>query len=651
MTSWPYVSLGAAILTLGGCAAPATQWGSTSAKGESAEERHEQAMLYLVQAKVFEQQDNPFGAIVALRSAVDIDPSSPTLFAQLAGNYDRIQDYQQALVFAERAIELDPELTDLRFRMIRWYEAGGNVMAAAGQLEALIERQPERWQLYSRLARIYLETDQNERIDRLFDELLEREDTPADIKVNISYILSRSGRPERAAEVFEEVVRSDPENEDAWIGLAEIRLSRGDREGGINYYAEAARRLPASNLVMHELARLMVTTEDLDRFRTWDDAAFLYRLGVALSESEKFDLAAAVFERIVSMSPSNVDGWLDPARYWLHVEDYERADEVLGDAVAAMPDSLALYLFWGQALEAQERFDAAIEVYQEGLEQRPDDVDLLVNWGFAYEQQERYDEAIKVYRDGLASGAEPSEMYIRWGIVLGRQERWQEAIGRYRHAVDAAADDSARSTAYLHWGIALEKLQRWDDAIDKLTQSTRLDSTDTYNLFYLGSCLEQAARARWDFGDQSGTAQDYFDLAVETFKRLLTTSPDDAYALNYLGYMYAERGVHLAEAVELLTRAVAIDPANGAFFDSLGWAYFRLGDFQQAEHFLAKALAQLQEHEDEEQAIIYDHAGEIAHALGKGVEANKHWRKAFDLAPGNTELRRKLHEFLPAGGR
>ena len=118
--------------------------------------------------------------------------------------------------------------------------------------------------------------------------------------------------------------------------------------------------------------------------------------------------------------------------------------------------------------------------------------------------------------------------------------------------------------------------------------------------------------------------------------------PKDSYALKYLGYMYADKGTRLEEAVELLSRAISLDPDNSAFLDSLGWAYFRLGEFEQAERYLDQALALMGQDEPEEQAVIFDHAGDIASALGKDGEARTHWQKVLELAPDNEKVRLKL---------
>lgn len=338
-----------------------------------------------------------------------------------------------------------------------------------------------------------------------------------------------------------------------------------------------------------------------------------------------------VFEHIVGLQPKTVGHWLDLARYYIYLEDYDEANARLEKAASAMPDSSELYLYWGTALENQGKFDEAIVIYQRGLQHLPDHRELYLYWGIALEQQEAWQEAIDVYRRALVEVPGNAALNVRWGISLGQQGEWEQALTHFEEAVAA---DSLYSEAYLHWGIALERLERWEAAIGTLERAAELEIDKGPVLFYLASSYEQGARHL--------DRMDFFDRAVETFERLLEFNPNDSYALNYLGYMYADKGIRLEVAVGLLMRAISLEPENSAFLDSLGWAYFRLGQLQQAEQYLHQALALMGEDDLEEQAVIFDHAGDIASALGKEGEARTHWQKVLELAPDNEEVRLKL---------
>ena len=588
------------------------------------------AMQYFIKAKVFEAQHNYLGAIVALRSAADLDPTSPTIYTRLAYNYQRIDDPHMAVHFARKGLALDGSQVRLRRLLIRILEHEGDREGAIDHIEELLRYEPDNWPLYRHLAYLYFEAGQTERIAALFKQVLSQEQVPPRVEMDIASIFSRIGLQEEAERIYHRVLAADPTIEDAWLGLAELKLAQGHRHEAIAIYREAAGHLPDSS-VPYYLARLMVTEHDLEEILAEEDAKVLYHLGMALSEAGEYDQATLVFKRIVEMQPQTVERWIDLARYYIYLEDYDSATTVLGQAAEAMPDSSEIYLYWGTALESTGRYDEAIAVYQRALGHLPDAVDLYLYWGLALEQQDAWEEAIGVYRQALAVSPDQAALHVRWGISLGRQGQWEDALAQYE---TAAALDSAYSPTFLHWGIALEELERWEAALEKLAQAVALANDKSRVLFYLGSCYEQAS---------SKLGRDeYFDRAVETFQRLLEIEPNDAYALNYLGYMYADKGVRLTEAVALLEQAIALVPDNSAFLDSIGWAYFRLGELAQAEDYLQQALEHMDEGDPEELAVIFDHAGDIASALGKTDEARAHWQKVLELAPDKEEVRRKL---------
>ena len=615
------------LLAASGCAG---RW-ALSKSDEATDEGHRQAMQYFIKAKVFEAQQNYLGAIVALRSAADLDPTSPTVYAQLAENYQRIDDMRMAAHFAREGLALEPGQLRLRRLLIQLYEREGDRRAAIEQIEELLLYERDNWPFYRHLAYLYAETGQPARIAPLFKEVLARESVPPEVGVDIAGSFARVGEKQEAENIYTRILAVDPTIEDAWLGLAELKLSQGYRNEAMLIYRRAAGQLPDSSMIFYYLAQLMATEHDLEDILAEEDAGLLYRLGLALAEADKPAEATMVFEHIVGLQPKTVGHWLDLARYYIYLEDYDEANATLGKAATAMPDSSELYLYWGTALENQGKFDEAIVIYQRGLQHLPDHRELFLYWGIALEQQEAWQEAIDVYRRALVEVPGNAALNVRWGISLGQLGEWEQALAHFEEAVSA---DSLYSEAYLHWGIALERLERWEAAIGKLERAAELEIDKGPVLFYLASSYEQAARHL--------DRMDFFDRAVETFERLLEFNPNDSYALNYLGYMYADKGIRLEVAVDLLMRAISLEPENSAFLDSLGWAYFRLGQLQQAEQYLHQALALMGEDELEEQAVIFDHAGDIASALGKEGEARTHWQKVLELAPDNEEVRLKL---------
>jgi tetratricopeptide (TPR) repeat protein len=120
--------------------------------------------------------------------------------------------------------------------------------------------------------------------------------------------------------------------------------------------------------------------------------------------------------------------------------------------------------------------------------------------------------------------------------------------------------------------------------------------------------------------------------AEADFRRALQLSPEQPDVMNYLAYVWVDRGENLDEAMPMLRRAVELRPSSGAIVDSLGWAYYRLGDYDQALLYLERAVELLPA-----DAILNDHLGDVYWSLGRRIEARYQWQRALALEPENPD--------------
>ena len=126
-----------------------------------------------------------------------------------------------------------------------------------------------------------------------------------------------------------------------------------------------------------------------------------------------------------------------------------------------------------------------------------------------------------------------------------------------------------------------------------------------------------------------------FKGAEESLRRILAREPNNATALNNLGYFLTERGERLQEALEMIGRAVRAEPANGSFLDSLGWVHFKLGQLDEAEKYLSDAARR-----SPRSATIHEHLGDLHQKRGKTEEARAAWQKALSLSVEPAETTR-----------
>ena len=154
--------------------------------------------------------------------------------------------------------------------------------------------------------------------------------------------------------------------------------------------------------------------------------------------------------------------------------------------------------------------------------------------------------------------------------------------------------------------------------------------------------VSDPARLNQAFYFQLGAAYERkgdYEEAEKFFRQSLKLDPKFAEALNYLGYMWAERGVKLEEAKQLLETALKLEPKNGAFLDSMGWVLFKLGQPKQALEYVLKAV----ELNEEPDATLLEHLGDIYASLQDQEKAVEAWKKSLSVEP-NDAVRKKLDQ-------
>jgi len=133
-----------------------------------------------------------------------------------------------------------------------------------------------------------------------------------------------------------------------------------------------------------------------------------------------------------------------------------------------------------------------------------------------------------------------------------------------------------------------------------------------------------------------------FELAEKSFEKCLELAPEFAEALNYLGYMWAEKGLHLVRARDLIEKALKLEPKNPAYLDSLAWVLFKLDEPKNALDYILKAV-ELSEQPD---ATLYDHLGDIYAGVHEVDKAREAWQKSLTVEPSDV-VRKKVQALSP----
>jgi len=437
----------------------------------------------------------------------------------------------------------------------------------------------------------------------------------------------------------------------------------GKAERAVEYARRAVDVAPSSAESHRFLAMLLYRTGHLTgtvaeweavlELEPWNPEIYL-RLVNLYVQSRQEESAIRTLDRMSGVQGFSPDIRMKLAGLYAALGRMEVAKERYRGIMEHDPSFLEAWLQLGAMLESEGNRWNAIEVYREGLRANPDSGEMFGELVDLYVEEGMLDQVVDAeirenpefcYYLGLAlmakgHGAAAERVFQR--IISGSAsdpDLWIEigrvyySAGEYAHAAQAferagrARPEDGDLQNFL--GTALRQLERWPEAIAAFRRALALAPSNTNYFFDLASTLERSGA---------------FDEAVAAFEQLLEIDPEHPYALNYLGYMFADRGIRLEESVRLLEEAVAKEPANGAFMDSLGWAYFRLGQTKKAEELLDQAIQLLDEEHPEEDAVIFYHVGDVAYALGKMDKAREYWRKSLEIDPGNPDVRTKLDQ-------
>ena len=283
----------------------------------------------------------------------------------------------------------------------------------------------------------------------------------------------------------------------------------------------------------------------------------------------------------------------------------------------------------GSALGRRGDDDPGLVYLQLALYLSPNHSLALLSLADLYEQLKKPQLAIKVYEQMPQDSPLRRNSEIQLATDLDSLDRTEEAKKRLDKLIAERPNDLE---AIMALGNILRARKQYAECIkvyDRGVAILKNPDKSNWPIFYFrGICNER--EKQW--------AKAEADL-----KMALTLQPDQPHVLNYLGYSWVDQGVNLDEGMKMIRRAVEQRPEDGYIVDSLGWAYFRVGDFQEALKHLERAVEL-----KPEDPTINDHLGDVYWRLGRTLEAQFQWSHARDLKPEPDELV-KIQEKLKTG--
>jgi tetratricopeptide (TPR) repeat protein len=616
------------------------QPGSPPAPTQSANQIAEAYRQFLLALRLEGEKDLD-GAVAAYERAMASDPQAADVPAALADLHMRSGKFPEAIAAATRALKIEQDNRDAHrvLGMIYASVATGTAPrtpAARQAQQESIERAIRHLEqaavhatgptqadmsLRDTLARIYLVAERYESAIPLLIDLIRRDPGRTDLARLLADAYGSSGRVDEAIRWLEELVSGNPQLYST-LGDYYARTQRWSDAAGA--YEQALRGSPKGFDVRVRYATMLLNVggaanetraRDVLReavaIRVTESA--LYLLSQAERASGDFTAAEATARKLIAQNAANPRGYSALAEALIARRRYTEIIEALVPAAAkfrSSPEpavSLGLLLpRLGFAYQQVGRHNEAIAIFEELRALSPKDTSITGDLIEAHLSAKHYQTAVDVARSARVERPDDVWLATLEARALHLSGKADEGIAVLAELVARRGNDPQ---AHMALANVYSDTSRGTDAVRVLREAQSKFPSEMAIVFQLGAVYERHKQ---------------FTDAETAFRQVIDRDPKHAPALNYLGYMLAERGERLSESVELIKRALEIEPENGAYLDSLGWAYFKDGRLDLAEVNLKLAAEQLTTN-----SVIQDHYGDLLFKLERYQEAVDAWKQAL----------------------
>ena len=593
------------------------------------------------------------------------------ILAKLAANDGR---FDEAISRIDKIVTRNPGNAVILYERAMILIDASKIDAAEAELRKVVVLQPNFYDAERVLGRVLLDRAGSDRT-KVDEALVHLQNAfriyPDDLATGmaISQIYLASGRPAEAEKVLASMLERAPDQRGLNYSYAQVLTKLGRGAEAVKYLERAVEVDPTFGLAIQQLVEVYQSTNQWQK-------------------------AADVLQPLINDDPTNLDFQRQQAFFYLRAGMAEKARARFAQLLIIDPKDTRTQYYLAESLSDLERYEEADRIYRQLLEKTPDDPDVLASFGLAQVGRKKYDDAAKTFHTLLAlpDAAEGVQMLAKTQLAfidlqkgnyqqaidgakplftfrdkvnpqainialdaMRKQKRYADAVAMMQPLVDKYASDPFVNARYIEmlvragdkdrarvaastqskFGVrntisaaeAYAQADQYDQAIAVVRDALRTKPDDVELQFELGAAQERS-------GDKAA--------AEATFLAILDKHPENAGTLNYLGYMWAEQGVKLDRAAEKLTKALTLEPGNGAYLDSLGWTYFRQGKLELAEKYLNNAAQVLPR-----DATVHEHLGDVLAKRGDTKRALSLYRVALTLDPESKDeakLRSKIAE-------
>lgn len=523
--------------------------------------------------------------------------TSCSYFYFLWGTHEEYnRNYQEALDAYRKALICDPSAAYISRKIPELHLKMGETEKAAEILIHELKTSPADINTRMLLARIYIhQKNSDEALDQ-YRKILEIDPDNVQALLRLGILLIQNNSPEEAETYLLRLQDIDPESYLAHVYLARISVSTGEEAEAESLYLKALDLNWSSDLVS-EISEYYLKNQEYEKNLEFlqfqlkndeDDQAIRLLLVRALLTLEREEEAIAELGTFQGIADNPINISLNLSRLYIRNGDSDKALLNIEALLSEKEISEARYL---QAV--------------------------------LYLDIEEFDKAKDSLSRITAGSKEFEDAVLMRSSILKQEEKTEEAIAMLKTYI--AEEESRKPKFFAAVASLLRDEKRNDEALRILETGISFFPGSERLIFEYGLQLERMER---------------LEEAISAMLRILEKNPEHAEALNFVGYSWADTGRNLEKAKEYIVKAVRLKPDNGYIQDSLGWVYYKLGDYERARKELLRAIRMVND-----DPYIHEHLGDVYLALNEPLKALEHYNSAFELYENEkrkTQVREKI---------
>ncbi|MFM8315248.1 MAG: tetratricopeptide repeat protein [Deltaproteobacteria bacterium] len=495
------------------------------------------------------------------------------------------QKYSEAVKYLEKALKKDPKSPHLNNEISKVYSLVGEFDKAVAAAKISVEADPKKVEYRFNLAEALTSAKSYAEARKEYSKVLELEPTNQRAGLLVAIIDSEMGDDAKAIESLSKLIRENSDNPIPLFYRARIYLEKNQIEEAKVDLEKCLQQRPSFVEAGTALGLIFEKNNEIDEaIRVYSkiqgQGQFKKRLAFLYIQKNQLAEALEALTEYEQVQPDDYTARVRLGLIHLELKNYDKAKEKFVKTLKEQPDSERINFYLGWVYEAQKQWPMALEQFKKVTKDSAVFAEAMSHVAFIFKETQRSKDGIEFFKQQIRKHKEVAELYdIQASLFEGEK--------------------------------------KYNEALKVIEEGLKLTKNDEKLLYFRGALLDKVGKSK---------------EALSIMKNIVETNAEHALALNFIAYYYAERGENLVEAEEKATKALSLRPNDGYITDTLAWIKFKKGEHNAALEKLMKASELVPE-----EAIIFEHLGDVYSAQQEKEKAVSAYKKAASLAKGKDK--------------